>query len=79
MKIIGITGTNGAGKGAVVEYLCQSFDYQHYSVSNYLKSLLEEKGIFIDRESLINMGNQLRANHGSNYIIQQLCKHAKEQ
>ena len=33
--IIGITGTLGAGKGAVVEFLKQK-DFKHYSVRNFL-------------------------------------------
>jgi len=36
MLIIGITGTLGAGKGTIVEYLVKNKNFKHYSVSGYL-------------------------------------------
>jgi hypothetical protein len=37
MQIIGITGTLGAGKGTVVDYLIKQKNFRHYSISGYLK------------------------------------------
>ena len=36
MLIIGITGTLGAGKGTVVEYLVEKKGFDHYSVRAFL-------------------------------------------
>ena len=37
MKIIGITGTIGAGKGTIVDYLVLQKGYEHYSVRSFIK------------------------------------------
>lgn len=36
MLVIGITGTLGAGKGTIVDYLVDSKGFAHYSVRAYL-------------------------------------------
>ena len=36
MNIIGITGTLGAGKGTIVDYLVQKKGYVHYSVRSFI-------------------------------------------
>lgn len=36
MQIIGITGTLGAGKGTVVDYLVKNKGFNHFSVGDYL-------------------------------------------
>lgn len=76
MKIIGITGTNGAGKGTVVDYLVQNKGFVHFSGRAYLTKLLEEKGLAPDRENLINMGNELREKYGPSAIAQVLYDEA---
>ena len=57
--IIGITGTNGSGKGAVVDHLI-SKGFKHYSVRARLREALEAKNIPIDRTALRNYANDLR-------------------
>ena len=42
--IIGITGTNGAGKGTVVEVLMEKHGFKHYSARGYLTKILNEQG-----------------------------------
>ena len=66
--IIGITGTNGAGKGAVVDYLVTQREFTHYSVREYLTQLLEEKGAEITRPSLGVLADELRAQHGGGHF-----------
>lgn len=78
MLIIGITGTLGAGKGTVVDYLVKNKNFTHYSVSGYLKDELIKLGKEIDRTNLQNMGNELREKFGPNYITQQLFSKAEE-
>ena len=68
--LIGLTGTNAAGKGTIAKYLeKKSFYYE--SLSNILRAYLDKKGIPISRESLINEGNELRKLHG-NYILAEI-------
>lgn len=61
MIVIGITGTLGAGKGTVVEYLVEKYGFAHYSASGYLRELLEKEGIPIDRDAYNKKANELRA------------------
>jgi len=68
MKIIGITGTNGAGKGTVVDYLVQKKGFVHFSARAYITKLLEEEGKEANRENLIERGNELREKYGPSAI-----------
>jgi len=43
MIIIGITGTLGAGKGTVVEYL-QEKGFRHYSARGFITKEVEKRG-----------------------------------
>lgn len=60
--IIGITGTIGAGKGTLVEYL-KTHGFAHYSSSGILTEILSEQGILTTRENLSSLANELRAEH----------------
>ena len=40
MIIIGITGTLGAGKGTIVEYLVGKKGFKHYSVRELLSEII---------------------------------------
>lgn len=77
MLIIGITGTLGAGKGTVVDYLIKNKDFKHYSVSGYLKEELIKQNKEINRTNLQDIGNELREKFGPDYITQQLFKIAE--
>jgi len=63
--IIGITGTIGAGKGAVVEYLIKKKGFAHYSCSGLLKEILEERGEIVDRDGYSRIAKELRAKDSS--------------
>lgn len=65
--ILGITGTNGSGKGAVVEYLVKK-GFVHYSVRDKLEEALREFDVLIDRTALRNYANELRKEHGAGYF-----------
>ena len=77
MIIIGITGTLGAGKGTIVDYLVNKKGFKHFSVSGYLKEKLIKQKQAIDRTSLQNIGNEIRARYGSDYITKKLFEKAK--
>jgi len=78
MLIVGITGTIGAGKGTVVEYLVERYQFRHYSVRKYLTKILTERGLQPNRDNLTALANYLREkNNSPSYIIEELYKEAK--
>ena len=72
MIIIGITGTIGAGKGTVVEYLVQQHHFAHFSVRKFLTAIIEQQNIPLNRDSMVAVANELRANNSPSYIVEQL-------
>ncbi len=74
--MIGITGTNGSGKGTVVEYLVSEKGFAHYSVRHFLTSQLEEAGRTVDRSEMRLLANELRATKDPAYIIRSLYEKA---
>lgn len=76
--IIGITGTNGAGKGAVVDYLVEK-GFTHYSSSGYLGEELDRRGVEKTRSNLRAVGNEFRAKYGNGYLPETFLKMANEQ
>lgn len=74
--IIGITGTNGAGKGELAKYLVEEKGFKHYSVRDYLVKRLEKEGLNTTRDNMIILGNELRHKHGPSYIVEELFKEA---
>ncbi|RUA31906.1 MAG: hypothetical protein DSY76_00990 [Bacteroidetes bacterium] len=77
MIIIGITGTLGAGKGTLVDYLIKNKGFAHFSVRDFLVEELKKRGMEINRDTMTNLANELRANHSPSYIIDQLYEQAK--
>ncbi len=77
--IIGITGTNGAGKGTVVDYLVQKKHFAHYSVREFLLEEIRRRKIPENRDSLREVANDLRKAHGPAYVIQALYEEASKQ
>ncbi len=78
MIIIGITGTLGAGKGTIVEYLEGKLDFNHFSVRNFLTEEIQKRGLELNRDSMVVVANDLRANHTPSYIVDQLYLKAVE-
>jgi len=76
MIVIGITGTLGAGKGTIVEYLINNKGFKHFSVRQFLIEEINKKGLPVNRDSMTEVANNLRANHSPSYIIEQLYKKA---
>jgi dephospho-CoA kinase len=77
--IIGVTGTNGAGKGTVVDYLAKEKDFKHYSVREFLYEEIDRRGLERNRNSTNIVGNDLREKFGAGYPVEQLYLRAKEQ
>ncbi len=76
MLIIGITGTLGAGKGTIVDYLVQEKGFVHFSVREYITEEIVRQGLEVNRDSMVKVANGLRAMHSPSYIIDQLYEKA---
>ncbi len=79
MLIIGITGTLGAGKGTVVDFLVASRNFKHYSVSEYLTEELIKQGRTVDRNGMREIANEIRTKHGPDFIVKKLFEKAKRE
>ena len=76
--IIGITGTLGAGKGAVVSYLVRTKGFTHYSARSYFASEMEKQGITpINRDTMTVFANTLREHNGPRHLFDALYDRAK--
>ena len=76
MLVIGITGTIGAGKGTIVNYLEKKKGFKHFSVRGFLVKEINKRKIPVSRDSMVFVGNDLRKKHGPGYIINKLYKEA---
>lgn len=77
--LIGITGTDGAGKGTVVEYLVKQKGYLHYSGRGYLTRELNARGLEANRAHLREMGNEFRAKYGNGYLVSVALRQVHEE
>src|SRR3989338_4393992 len=74
MIIIGITGTLGAGKGTIAEYLTKKKGFAHFSATDFLIKEIKKRNLPINRNSMNKVANDLRAMHGPGYILEELYK-----
>lgn len=76
--IIGVTGTNGAGKGTLPEYLAERHGFTHYSARAFIIEEIERRGLSVDRTSMNMVANDLRKMHGPEYVVKRLFERAKD-
>lgn len=76
MIIIGITGTLGAGKGTIVDYLVNKKDFRHFSARDFLVKEIEKRGLENNRDNMVIVGNELRAKNSPSFIADELFKRA---
>lgn len=68
-QIIGIAGTNGAGKDTVGSILQQNHGYLFVSVTDVLRSELKRQGFPVDREHLRELSASWRRQFGYGVLI----------
>jgi dephospho-CoA kinase len=76
LRIIGITGTLGAGKGTIVDYLVKNQGFKHFSVRGYLTKVINERSLPLNRDSMVAVANELRELNGPSFIAEELYREA---
>ena len=76
--LIGVTGTNGAGKGAVVEYLVGNKGFSHFTARTIILQEVRRLHLPETRASMREAANGLRKEHGAAYVIERLYAMAKD-
>lgn len=69
--IIGLTGTNGAGKTVTADHL-QTKGFHFHSLSDEIRAELAERSMEANRENLIQTGNALRAEYGPAVLAERI-------
>lgn len=75
-RLIGLTGTNGAGKGEVAAFFRKK-GYAYFSLSDLIRDELKKKGKEVSRDNLIQMGNRLREKSGPDILAMLVMKNVK--
>jgi dephospho-CoA kinase len=74
--ILGITGTIGAGKGAVVDYLVKEKGFTHYSARDFLVQEILSRDLPMNRDSMHSVANEVRSRYQASHIIKTLYARA---
>jgi dephospho-CoA kinase len=75
-RLIGLTGTNGSGKGEAASFFIKK-GYAYFSLSDILRNVLRGKGQEITRDNLIQMGNAMREEFSPDILAQLVMKKVK--
>ncbi len=72
-RLIGLTGTNAAGKGEAAAFFRQR-GFAYFSLSDVIRDELKCKGLDLDRNNLIRTGNALRQQFGSDVLARRVLE-----
>lgn len=75
-RLIGLTGTNAAGKGEVALYL-ETQGYGVFSLSDAIREHLRKRGREATRDNLIAAGNALRRRYGADVLARRIMKQVR--
>jgi dephospho-CoA kinase len=70
-KLIGLTGTNGAGKGEAAKFF-REHGYAYFSLSDVLREELRSRSLEASRDNLIRTGNELREKFGADILARRV-------
>jgi cytidylate kinase len=69
MKLIGLSGTNGAGKDSVAKVLRDKYGYMFVSGSDMLRDEAKKRGLSVERDVLRTISAEWRREFGLGVII----------
>lgn len=72
-RLIGLTGTNGAGKGEIAAFFAAR-GFQIFSLSDLIREELEKEGRPLSRNNMIRTGNTLRRRFGADVLARRILK-----
>lgn len=72
-RLIGLTGTNGAGKGEAAAFFKKN-GFAVVSLSDVLREELAKKGLPLTRDNLIQAGNALRRRYGADILARRVLR-----
>lgn len=72
-RLIGLTGTNCAGKGEAAAFFKKK-RYACFSLSDMIREELEKRGQPVSRNNLIKMGNDLRERFGADILARRILE-----
>jgi dephospho-CoA kinase len=76
--LLGITGTDGSGKGTAVDYLVTHHGFVHYSARGILIDILNERDMEPTRANMRIVANEMREECGNDYIVTHNLKKIKD-
>jgi dephospho-CoA kinase len=78
MITIGITGTIGAGKGTIVDFLVKEKGFKHFSARAFLLAEINKRGMPETRDSMWAIAQEWRKNFSPGYMMEQLAIERKK-
>lgn len=74
--LIGLTGTNGSGKGEAAAFFINN-GFTYHSLSDLIREELQKKGEPITRNNLIRKGNSLREKYGPDILARKIMERVR--
>ncbi len=71
--IIGLTGTNAAGKTTIARFL-EKRGFSYCSLSDELRDILKFRGLEASRDNLVMVGNEMRQKFGKGYLAERVLR-----
>lgn len=78
-KVIGLTGSIGAGKDVVSKYLIKKYNYVQLTVGDVVREAMNKEGIEITRENSDEFSKQRMNKYGKNYWLEQIVEKIKKE
>lgn len=75
-RLIGLTGTNGAGKGEAAAFF-RKRGFAYFSLSDLIREELRKRQLPPTRDNLIRAGNALRRRYGADILARRVLRRVK--